>query len=54
MGCHVLLQGIFPIQGLDLRLLHLVHWQAVSLLLVPLGKAAETHYLFPFFLERAR
>ena len=29
--CHCLLQGIFPAQGLNLRLLHLLHWQADSL-----------------------
>ena len=29
VGCHALLQGIFPTQGLNLRLLHLCHWQAV-------------------------
>ena len=27
VGCHGLLRGIFPIQGLDLRLLRLLHWQ---------------------------
>ena len=31
------LQGIFPTQGLNLSLLHLLHWQAGSLLLVPPG-----------------
>ena len=30
-----LLRGIFPIQGLDLCLLCLLHWQASSLLLTP-------------------
>ena len=30
--------GIFPIQGLNPCLLHLLHWQACSLPLVPLGK----------------
>ena len=30
VGCHFPLQGIFPTQGLNLRLLH---WQADSLLL---------------------
>ena len=33
-GCHFLLQGILPIQGLNPRLLHLLYWQADSL---PLG-----------------
>ena len=26
VGCHSLLQGIFPTQGLDLHLLHLLHY----------------------------
>ena len=38
MGCHFLLQGIFPTQGSNLRLLCLLHWQAASLPLVPPGK----------------
>ena len=29
-GCHFLLQGIFPTQGSNLGLLHLLHWQADS------------------------
>ena len=37
VGCHVLLQGIFPTQGSNLYLLHLQHWQAGSLLLAPAG-----------------
>ena len=36
--CHALLQGIFPAQGLNLHLLHLLHWQASSLSQVPPGK----------------
>ena len=35
VGCHSLLQGIFPIQGLNLGLLH---WQVDSLLSEPPGK----------------
>ena len=31
VGCHFLLQGIFLIQGLHLRLLPLLHWQTDSL-----------------------
>ena len=31
MGCHFLPRKIFPTQGLNLRLLHLLHWQADSL-----------------------
>ena len=38
MGCHALLQGIFPTQGLNLHLLCLLHWQADSLPLAPSGK----------------
>jgi len=30
MGCHALLQGIFPTQGSNLRLLYLLHRQAGS------------------------
>ena len=35
VGCHFLLQGILPTQGLNSGLLHLLHWQVNSLLLVP-------------------
>ena len=31
MGCHFLLQGIFPTLGLNLHILHLLHWQADTL-----------------------
>ena len=31
VGSHVLLQGMFPTQGLNPSLLHLLHWQADSL-----------------------
>ena len=41
VGCHVLLQGIFPTQGWNPRLLHLLHWQAGSLSLAPPGKEWE-------------
>ena len=34
VGCHFLLQGIFPTQGSNLRLLH---WQADSLRLIHQG-----------------
>ena len=30
-GCHFLLQGSFLTQGLNLSLLHLLHWEADSL-----------------------
>ena len=38
VGCHFLLQGIFPTQGSNSYLLCLLHWQAGSLPLVPPGK----------------
>ena len=38
MGCHDLLQGNFPTQGLNPHLLPLLHWQAGSLPEAPLGK----------------
>ena len=38
VGCHALLQGIFPTQGSKQHLLHLLHWQAGSLRLAPPGK----------------
>ena len=41
VGCHALLQGIFWIQGSNQHLLRLLHWQAGSLPLVPLGKPLQ-------------
>ena len=38
MGCHFLLQGIFPTQGLNPHLFCLLHWQADSLATLMLGK----------------
>ena len=38
LGCHTLLQGIFPTQGMNL---HLLHWQAGSLPLSHLGPNQE-------------
>ena len=38
VGCHFLLQGTFPIRGLNLCLLCLLHWQVDSLPLAPPGK----------------
>ena len=35
VGCHALLQGIFPPQGSNLHLLCPLHWQAGSLPLAP-------------------
>ena len=37
VGCHFLLQGVFPTQGSNLSLLGLLHWQAASLPLRHLG-----------------
>ena len=37
VGCHFLLQGILPTQGLNPCLQHLLHWQADSLPLSHLG-----------------
>ena len=37
LGCHFLLQGVFPTQESNLRLLHLLHWQTDSLLLSHVG-----------------
>ena len=41
LGCHFLLQGIFPTQGLNLRLLH---WQADILPLSYLGSPSFIGY----------
>ena len=49
MGCHFLLQGNFPTQGLNPRLLYLLHWQVgslpLSLLGSPLSSQAHSFYL---------
>ena len=37
VGCHALIQGLFPSQGSDLSLLYLLHWQPGSLPLMPPG-----------------
>ena len=50
VGCHFLLQGIFPTQGSNprlLRLLRLRHWQADSLPLSHLGSPLSTMH-FPY------
>ena len=39
VGCHALLQEIFPTQGSNLHLLCLLHWQVGSLPLAPPGKS---------------
>ena len=35
VGCHFLLQGLFPTQGSNTRLLSLLHWQVGSVPLAP-------------------
>ena len=42
---HALLQGTFPTQGSNLRLLGLLQWQAGSLWLVPPGKPLAIRHL---------
>ena len=46
VGCHALLQGVFPTQGSNLSLFHLLHWQVGSLPLEPSGKlrTADAHH----------
>ena len=46
MGCHFLLQGIFPIQGSNLHLLRLLHWQVDSLPLSHLGSPFVKEWWF--------
>ena len=43
VGCHVLLQGIFPAQGSNPGLLHLLHWQVHYVPLRRLGKLYFSH-----------
>ena len=45
-GCHFILQGIFPTQGLNLGLLCLLHWQGDSLPLCHLGSDARDTCMF--------
>ena len=47
VGCHFLLQRIFLTQRLDLRLLHLLHWQVGSLPLHHLGSLNLDRPFFP-------
>ena len=44
VGCHALLQGIFPTQGLNPSLSQLLHLQADSLPLAPPGKPLSKAY----------
>ena len=45
VGCHVLLQEIFPIQGWNSSLLCFLHWQAGSLPLAPHGLPEEYTFI---------
>ena len=52
VGCHALLHGIFPTQGSNSHLLHLLHWQAGSLPLGISGKprrSIEDSYIIIIF-----
>ena len=56
VGCHFLLQGIFPTQGSNLCHLHLLHWQVGSLppgkpllFLILKKKISEDSVFFPKF-----
>ena len=44
VGCHVLLQGIFPTQGSNPSVFCLLHWQLGSLPLVPPEKPWVFHF----------
>ena len=45
LGCHFLLQGIFPTQGSNPPLLQLLHWQVDSLPLGHLGSVSHIRVL---------
>ena len=45
VGCHLLLQRIFPTQGSNSGLFYLLHWQADSLPPVPRAKPPDEPYL---------
>ena len=53
VGCHFLLQGIFPTQELNQYLLHLLDWQVGSLPPAPPGKPrpSQTGSLFSSYFE---
>ena len=56
VGCHSLLEGIFPTQESNLHLWHLLHWQVGSLPLAPPGKPrtdGKTHLALGSFLKLA-
>ena len=45
VGCHALLQEIFPTQGLNPHRLHLLHWLVSPLPLAPPGPKVDTTYV---------
>ena len=46
VGCHTLLQGIFPTQGSNLHILRFLHWQVGSLPLMSHGLGLlEPHFI---------
>ena len=49
VGCHLLLQGIFPTQGSNQSLLRLLHWRVGSLPLVPPGKPYNNIFLSKYW-----
>ena len=49
VGCHFLRQGIFMTWRLNLHLVHLLCWQADSLLLCHLGSPIYKFYIYIFF-----
>ena len=54
VGCHALLQGIFPTRGSNPCLLSLLHWQAGSLPLMPPGKQFSLSAFCSVFHSSAR
>ena len=51
VGCHLLLQGIFPTQGLNSHLLCFLHWQVDYSLLVPHEKPHKYIYSIFFWIS---
>ena len=54
LGCHALLQGIFPTQGLNPHLLRLLHWQVGSLPLSHLGSSFPHLFLDVWRLDQTQ
>ena len=48
MGCHAFLKGIFPTQGLNACLLHLLHWWAGPLVPLEIPTFSPKEYLLFF------